>query len=234
MTVTMISIAATDGSGSFDALLIEPKHKPAGAVVLIQEIFGINDAMRATCHHVAELGFFAVCPDLFWRQERGVNLTDKSKEDWAKAFALMNGMDHAKAIDDLTATVGTARKLPGCNGRAGTMGYCLGGKFAFQMAEHSDADINISYYGVGLDGLLGELGKVSRPLVVHIADQDEFFPADGRARVVAATAGKPHIATYVYPNANHAFARVGGVHWDARSATIANGRSTAALVEALG
>jgi carboxymethylenebutenolidase len=114
------------------------------------------------------------------------------------------------------------------------MGYCLGGKLAFQMAEHSDADVNVSYYGIGLDGVLGELDKVTKPLVVHIADQDEFFPADGRARVVAAVKGHAHIATYVYPNANHAFARVGGVHWDARSATIANGRSTAALVDALG
>jgi carboxymethylenebutenolidase len=232
--MTTISIPAADGSGHFDALMVVPKRTPAGAVVLIQEIFGVNDAMKATCHHVADLGFFALCPDLFWRQQRGVSLTDKSKEDWAKAFALMNGMDHAKAIDDLKATIAAARGLPGCNGRVGTMGYCLGGKLAFQMAEHSDADINISYYGVGLDGLLGELGKVSRPLVVHIADQDEFFPADGRARVVAATTGNPHIATYVYPDANHAFARVGGVHWDARSATIANGRSTEALVAALG
>jgi carboxymethylenebutenolidase len=229
-----MSIAATDGAGGFDALVVPPRHTPAGAVVLIQEIFGVNDAMRAACHHVAELGFIAVCPDLFWRQERGVTLNDKSKEHWARAFALMHGLDHAKAIADLKATVAAARALPGCNGRAGTMGYCLGGKLAFQMAEHSDADINVSYYGVGLDGLLGELHKVTRPLVVHIADQDEFFPADGRARVVAATRDHPRIATYVYPNANHAFARVGGVHWDARAATIANGRSAEALAAALG
>jgi carboxymethylenebutenolidase len=229
-----ISVTASDGSGAFDALVVSPRHAPAGAVVLIQEMFGLNDAMRATCHHVAELGFIAVCPDLFWRQERGVSLSDKSKEDWARAFALMNGLDQTKAIDDLKATVAAARILPGANGRVATMGYCLGGRMALLMAEHSDADANISYYGVGLDGLLGELDRVGNPLVVHIADQDEFVAADARARVVAATMGRPHIATYVYPNANHAFARVGGVHWDARSATIANGRSTEALVAALG
>ena len=127
-----------------------------------------------------------------------------------------------------------ARKLPGANGRVGTMGYCLGGRLAFMMAEQSDADVNISYYGVGLDNLLGDLAKVTRPLVVHIADKDEFFPPEGRAKVVETVTGKKQIACYVYPDANHAFARVGGVHWDGRSATIANGRSAEALVAALG
>jgi carboxymethylenebutenolidase len=127
-----------------------------------------------------------------------------------------------------------ARKLPGSNGRAGTMGYCLGGRLAFMMAQQSDADINVSYYGVGLDALLGDIGKVTKPLVVHIADEDGFFPAEGRAKVVEATKGNPHIATHVYPKADHAFARVGGTHWDGRSAWIANGRSAAALAAALG
>jgi len=102
------------------------------------------------------------------------------------------------------------------------------------MAEQSDADANISYYGVGLDNLLGDLAKVTKPLVVHIADKDAFFPPEGRAEVAAAVKGHPHISCYVYPNADHAFARVGGVHWDGRSAAIANGRSAETLVTALG
>ncbi|HEX4261837.1 MAG TPA: dienelactone hydrolase family protein [Acetobacteraceae bacterium] len=229
-----IQIAATDGAGSFDALLVEPKRKPAGVVLLIQEIFGVNDAMRATAAEVADMGFFALCPDLFWRQERNVDITDKSEAEWKRAFALMNGFDQAKGVEDLKATLAAARTLPGANGRAGTMGYCLGGRLAVMMAEDSDADVNVSYYGVGLDGLIDGLGRVTRPLVVHIADQDEFFPPEGRAKAIAAMKGHPHIRTYVYPGANHAFARVGGVHWDARSAVIANGRSAEALVAALG
>jgi carboxymethylenebutenolidase len=232
--VSMISVKATDGSGSFDAFVFAPAHTPAGAVVLIQEIFGVNDAMRATAAAVADQGFVAVVPDLFWRQQPGVNLTDKTKEEWNQAFGLMNGFNQDKGVEDLIATVAAARTLPGGNGRVGTMGYCLGGRLAFMMAERSDADVNISYYGIGLDGLLHDLPRVTRKLVVHIADQDEFFPAEGRAKVAAATKGHANIDTYVYPNANHAFARVGGVHWDARSATIANGRSTEALVAVLG
>jgi carboxymethylenebutenolidase len=227
-----ITIPATDGTGNFAAYLVAPKTKPAGVVVLIQEIFGVNQAMRDIAAWVADIGFIVVCPDLFWRIEPGIDITDKSDAEWKRAFELFQTFDQAKGIEDLKATVAAARKLPDANGKVGTMGYCLGGRLAFMMAEQSDAEINISYYGVGLDGLLDDLPKVSRPLVVHIADRDEYFPADGRAKVAAAAKGHAHLACYNY-DADHAFARVGGIHWDGRSATIANGRSAEALVRAL-
>jgi carboxymethylenebutenolidase len=228
-----ITIKAADGSGSFQAYVLEPQTQPAGAVVVIQEIFGVNQAKRDTCAWVADMGFIAVCPDLFWRIEPGIDITDKTEAEWKQAFDLFGKFDKAKGIGDLKATLAAARTLPNANGKAGTMGYCLGGLLAFMMAEQSDADVNISYYGVGLDNLLGDLGKVTKPLVVHIADLDEYFPAEGRAMVAAATKDHPRIACYSY-NANHAFARINGVHWDGRSATIANGRSADALVKALG
>jgi carboxymethylenebutenolidase len=233
-----ITIQAGDGAGSFSAYTLEPKLQPAaksaGAVVLIQEIFGINQSMRDTAAWVADMGFFAVCPDLFWRLEPNVDITDKTDAEWKKAFDLFNKFDQPKGIEDLRATLAAARKLPGCNGRVGTMGYCLGGRLAFMMATQSDADVNISYYGVGLDNLLGDVGKISKPLVLHVADQDEFFPPEGRAKLVEGVKGNRQIACHIYPDANHAFARVGGIHWNGRAATIANGRSAEALVVALG
>jgi carboxymethylenebutenolidase len=231
-----ITIKATDGGGQFQAYLVEPKTKPAGAprgaVVVIQEVFGVNHAMRDICAWVADMGFIAICPDLFWRIEPGIDITDKTEAEWKRAFELFGAFDKAKGIEDLKATLAAARALPSANGRAGTMGYCLGGLLAFMMAEHSDADINVSYYGVGLDSLLDDLDKVIKPLIVHIADQDEFFPSEGRAKVAAAVKGHPRIACHNY-DANHAFARIGGGHWDGRSATIANGRSAEALAKAL-
>ncbi len=229
-----ITINATDGSGKFAAHVVEPKAKPTGVVVVIQEIFGVNQAMRDVAEWVADLGFIAVAPDLFWRIEPGIDITDKSDAEWKRAFELFQAFDQAKGIEDLQATVAMCRTLPGANGKVATMGYCLGGRLAFMMAEQSDADVNISYYGVGLDGLLGDLSKVTKPLLVHIADKDAFFPPEGRAAVVAATRDHKHAVSYVYPNADHAFARVNGTHWDGRSATIANGRSAEALVAALG
>jgi carboxymethylenebutenolidase len=229
-----ITIQATDGSGTFAAYVVEPKTKPAGVVVLIQEIFGVNQAMRDIAAWVADLGFIAVAPDLFWRIEPGIDITDKSDAEWKRAFELFQTFDQVKGIEDLKATVAACRTLSGANGKVATMGYCLGGRLAFMMAEQSDADANISYYGVGLDGLLGDLPKVTKPLLIHIADKDAFFPPEGRAAVVAATRGHKHAVSHVYPNADHAFARVNGTHWDGRSATIANGRSAELLAAALG
>lgn len=228
-----ITVEAADRSGRFNALVVDPSAKPAGAVVAIQEIFGVNEAMRKTCEWIADLGFIAVCPDLFWRLEPGVDLTDKTEAEWNKAFDLMQRFDQQKGIEDLKATLAAARKLPGCNGRAGTIGYCLGGRLAFMMAEQSDAEVNVSYYGVGLDNLLGDLGRVRSPLLVHIADEDEFFPKEGRQKVVQAATGNDRIRVYTYAGANHAFARVGGVHWNGRAAAIANGRTAEALAAAL-
>jgi carboxymethylenebutenolidase len=229
-----ITIPASDNSGKFTAYVVEPRAKPAGVVVVIQEIFGVNQAMRDTCAWIADLGFIAVCPDLFWRIEPGIDITDKSDAEWKRAFELMQKFDQVKGIEDLKATVAASRTLPGANGKVATIGYCLGGRLAFMMAQQSDADANVSYYGVGLDGLLGDLPKVTRPLLIHIADKDEFFPPEGRAAVIAATNGHRYAVSRVYPNADHAFARVNGIHWDGRSAAIANGRTAEFLVRVLG
>jgi carboxymethylenebutenolidase len=227
-----LTIPATDGSGSFNAYVATPKTTQAGVVVLIQEIFGVNQAMRDTAAWVADLGFVAVCPDLFWRIEPGIDITDKTEAEWKRAFELFQLFDQAKGIQDLKATVAAARAMPESNGKVATMGYCLGGRLAFMMAEQSDADANISYYGVGLDDFLTDLGKIKRPLLVHIADRDEYFSAEGRDRLARAAKGHPQIHCYHYP-ADHAFARVNGTHWHGLSAAIANGRSAELLAKAL-
>ena len=228
-----ITIPASDGSGSFAAYLAMPKQVPAGAVVMIQEIFGVNHAMRALSDWVADMGFIAVCPDLFWRQEPGIQITDATKEEWDRAFALMNGFDQAKGIEDLKATLAAARALPGCNGKAATMGFCLGGRLAFMMATQSDADCNISYYGVGIDQLLGDKDKIGKPLLMHVAEKDRFVPEEARKTMQAALAGNANVALHVYPGVDHAFARMGGHSWDGRAATIANGRTAELLARCL-
>ena len=228
-----LMVQATDGSGSFSALVVPPKTMPAGAVVLIQEIFGVNDAMRAAAAQVADLGFIAVCPDLFWRIQPGIDLTDKTEAEWKQAMDYLGRFDQAKGVEDLKATVAAARTMAGCTGKVGTMGYCLGGRLAVMMATGSDADVNVSYYGVGIDDQIPQFGAVRAPLVMHIAGEDGFFPADKRARVIDAAKGAAHIRAFNYAGADHGFARAGGNHWSGLAATVANGRSAEALAAAL-
>jgi len=236
ITTTHIEITASDGSGSFNALLAQPPGAASrGAVVLIQEIFGVNATMRALADWVAGMGFTALVPDLFWRQQPGVDLDpDAGQAQWEKAFGFMKGMDQDLAVADLAATLAAARALPGANGKAATMGYCLGGRLAFMMACRADADANISYYGVGLEGLLGEASAIRAPLLVHIAEGDKFVPAEAQAAIVAGLAGHAQAAVHVYPGVDHAFARLGGHSYDGRAATIANGRTAELLARILG
>lgn len=229
-----VTVNASDGTGSFDAFFVRGPQSPAGVVVLIQEIFGVNDSMKETARQVAEQGYHVLIPDLFWRLKPGVNLTDKTDAEWKEALDLMNRFDQRRGVEDLKATVALARTTEGSNGKVGTMGYCLGGRLAVMMAIDSDADVNVSYYGVGLDTLIGGFDRIRTPLILHIAGEDKFFPKEGRDKVVEAAKGRPNIHAYVYPGADHAFARVNGVHWHARSAVIANGRSAEALASALG
>ncbi|MBY0338398.1 MAG: dienelactone hydrolase family protein [Acetobacteraceae bacterium] len=234
--MTEIRIKASDGSGEFAAYVARPKDgtKPRGVVVMIQEIFGINRTMRALSDWVAEMGFIAVAPDLFWRQEPGVQLDpDAGQAQWDHAFALYNGFDQAKGVEDLTATIAVARGLDGANGKVGTMGFCLGGRLAFMTATRTDADCNVSYYGVGLEGLLGEKGAIRGPVLMHIAALDKFVPPEAQKAVVESLAGHPKASVHVYPDVDHAFARMGGHAYDARAATIANGRTAEWLVRHL-
>jgi carboxymethylenebutenolidase len=146
----------------------------------------------------------------------------------------MNGFNQDKGIDDLTVTLEAARELPGANGKVGTIGFCLGGRLAVMMATRSDADVNVSYYGVGLNGLVPEFENITAPLLVHIAEKDEFSSPEVVEAVLEGIEDNPFVDAYVYPDVQHAFARVGGVHYDARAATIANGRTAEILAEILG
>ena len=211
--------------GSFGAYLAIPASTPAPGVVVAQEIFGVNQVMRDVCDWLAGEGFVACCPDIFWRIEPGIQLTDKTEAEWARAFELFGLFDADKGIEDLKATLTQLRGLETCNGKAGSVGYCLGGKLAYLMATRSDADCSVSYYGVGLNELLGEAGKISAPLLLHVASKDQFVPPEAQQEIAAGLSGNPNVTLHVYEGRDHAFARVGGEHYDQAAAELANGRS---------
>jgi carboxymethylenebutenolidase len=228
-----VTIRAADG-GSFSAYVATPKSGKGPGIVLIQEIFGVNKVMRDLADGFAAQGYTVMCPDLFWRQEPGVQITDKTEAEWKKAFALMQGFNTNKGIDDLKATLATLRKHPACTGKAGSVGYCLGGKLAFLMATRSDSDANVSYYGVGLQDLLGEAKSIKKPLLLHIAEKDQFTPPEAQKKVIDGLKGNKLVTIHTYPGADHAFARIGGEHYDKKAADLANQRTAEFLKKHLG
>jgi carboxymethylenebutenolidase len=217
--------------GTFSAYVAAPKNlapgKKAPGMLVIQEIFGVNHVMRDLCDGFAAQGYVALCADLFWRQEPGIQITDKSEAEWKRAFELYQGFNEAKGVQDLIASLDHLRKLPNCNGKAGSVGYCLGGKLAYLMATRSNVDASVGYYGVGIENALNEASAITKPLLLHIAAEDQFVPKEAQAKIKEALARNSAVSLHVYPGCDHAFARVGGAHWNAEAAKLANDRTAA-------
>jgi carboxymethylenebutenolidase len=224
----------TTNDGSFSAYVARPQRSPAPAIVVIQEIFGVNQVMRDITDGLAAQGYLAICPELFWRIEPGIDITDQSEAEWKRAFELFNAFDVEAGIGDIGATLDHIRKDKGCNGKVGAVGYCLGGQLAFLTATRTDADCSVSYYGVGLENRVAEAEKLTHPLLMHIAEEDEFTPKPALAVILAALKDHPQVEIYVYPGCNHAFAREGGEHFNPEAAKLANGRTLAFFQKHLG
>ena len=223
----MPEITIDGPDGQFMAYRADPDGGSGPAIVVIQEIFGVNKVMRDICDGWAGQGYIAVCPDIFWRQEPGIQLTDQTEAEWGRAFELYQGFDEAKGIEDIQATIDAIRNDDASSGKVGTVGFCLGGKLAYLCATRTDADANIGYYGVGIENNLDEAGNISAPTMFHIAEEDGFCPKEAQAQVHAALDGHARVTIHDYAGVDHAFARVGGEHYDAAAAQTANDRSAA-------
>ena len=230
----MPDIRIQSPDGEFGAYLAKPAGGEGPGILVIQEIFGVNKDMRDHCDHLAAHGYVALCPDIFWRQEPGVQITDQSEAEWAHAFKLYQGFDVDKGIEDLKVALEHLRGLDGCTGRVGTVGFCLGGKLVYLMAARSDVDCSVSFYGVGIDELLGEKDGITTPTMLHIAEEDGFVPKDAQARIREGLAGHSQITLHGYPGVDHAFARHGGVNYDAEAARLAEERTAAFFSAHLG
>ena len=211
--------------GEFSAYVARPQAARAPAIVVIQEIFGVNAVMRGIADDLAAAGYLAICPDLFWRIEPGIDITDQSEAEWKKAFELYQAFDVKRGVEDIAATIAAIRGDAGCNGKVGAVGFCLGGLLAFLTATRTDADASVAYYGVGIDKVVGEAANLARPLLMHIAEEDQFVPKEAQKVIVDALKGNPKVTIHTYPGRDHAFARKGGEHYDAADAGKANQRT---------
>ncbi len=221
----MPDITIEGPDGDFAAYLALPSKTPAPAILVAQEIFGVNQVMRDVCDWLAGEGYLACCPDIFWRIEPGIQITDKTDAEWKRAFELFGLFDVDKGIGDLKTTLAHLRSHEAGNGKAGAIGYCLGGKLAYLMATRSDADASVGYYGVGLADLLDEARAIDNPLMLHVAAKDQFVPPEQQESVAAALSCNPLVTLHDYSSQDHAFARVGGQHYDRGAADLANKRT---------
>lgn len=222
-----ITIETLDGTGSFSAYYAEPAGTPHAAIIVIQEIFGVNAGIRRKCDRLAEDGYLAIAPDLFWRLEPGVELDPDIPEEFQEALALMGKFNQDAGVRDIEATIRAARaKLPE-GGKVGAVGYCLGGRLAFMAAARTDVQASVCYYGVGIDGLLGEKHAIAHPVMLHIPQEDHFVDRAAQQRMHDGLDDHPKAVLCDYPGEDHGFATEFGKRRSDTSATLADERTAA-------
>jgi carboxymethylenebutenolidase len=226
-----ITIEGQDSA--FGAHIARPKTLPAPAVVVLHEVFGVNTDIRKKCAELAQQGYIAVAPDLFWRQEAGVDLSVTSEPDWQHGLRLYEAYDRDAGTRDVKNTTTIVAKLPGCSGRVAVLGYCLGGLMTFLTAARYGADAAVAFHGGDTEKYLGEADGLDAPLLMHLGEEDEFISKSAQAAIKSTLASKTSATVYSYPGQYHAFTRHNGAHYNALSATLANKRTSEFLRQQL-
>ena len=231
---TTIAIETLAGDGGFGAYLAEPEGPPKGAIVVIQEIFGVNEGIRRKCDHMASLGYVAVAPDLFWRLQPNVELDPDEPEEFKQALGLMQRFDQDKGIADIEAAIRDAGSRLPEGGKVGCVGFCLGGRLAFMTAARTDIDASVGYYAVGLEGLLGEKHAIAHPVLLHIAGADHFVTPDKQKLIHEGLDDHPKLTLHDYPGEDHGFAAEMGKRRSDQAAQLADSRTEAFFAEHIG
>ncbi len=227
-------IATLAGDGEFTAYRATPAGTPKAAIVVIQEIFGVNAGIRRKCDTLAEAGYLAIAPDLFWRLEPGIELDPDIKPEFDRALELMGQFDQDKGIADIEASIRAVRSELGDDAKVGVVGYCLGGRLAFMTAARTDVDASVGYYGVGIDGLLGEKHAIAHPVLLHVPEEDHFVDKAAQAAMHAGLDDHPKVTIYDYAGEDHGFATEFGERRSDASAKLADERTAKFFAENLG
>jgi carboxymethylenebutenolidase len=212
--------------GQFPAYCAEPSRETRAAIIVIQEIFGVNAGVRSKCDKWADAGYLAVAPDLFWRFRPGIELDPDVPEQFREGLDLYERFDQDQGVADIEATIQTARaELNG--GKVGCVGYCLGGRLAFMTAARTDIDASVGYYGVGIDGLLGEKEAITHPVLLHVPTDDQFVSPETQKAMHQGLDDHPQVTIYDYPGLHHGFAVASGKRRDEKAAQLADDRTAA-------
>lgn len=230
---TNTQIPTLHGEAMIPAYVARPAGAPKGAIIVIQEVFGVERGIVKKADDWAARGYLAVAPDVFWRQEPGVELDADVPEQFQKAISLMMGHDFQLGIQDIEAVIHWIRRDQGV-AKVGLVGFCMGGKIAYQAATRTDVDASVGYYGVGIDQMLNESHAIAKALMLHVPTADGFVPAEAQAAMHAGLDDNPHVTIHDYAGLDHGFAAEIGTRRDEAGASLADERTAAFFARHIG
>lgn len=221
---TNTTIPTLSGDGGIPAYVAKPASNARGAIIVIQEIFGVNPGIVKKCDDWAAKGYLAVAPDVFWRQKPGIELDSDIPEQFQEAVGYMMKHDFDLGIQDVEATVHWIRREASV-AKVGLVGFCMGGKIAYMAATRTDVDASVGYYGVGIDQMLNESHAIAKALLLHVPTADGFVSPDAQKAMHAGLDDNPHVTLYDYEGLDHGFAAEDGVRRNQAGATLADTRT---------
>ena len=227
-----VTVATLSGDKNFGAYVARPASAPKAAIIVIQEIFGVNAGIRRKCDRLAEEGYLAIAPDLFWRLEPGIELDPDVEPEFKRALDLMGKFNQDQGIRDIEATIHHIRRQEGL-AKVGCVGYCLGGRLAYMTAARTDVNASVGYYGVGIDGLLNEKHAIAHPLLLHVPTEDGFVDKDTQKAMHDGLDDHPKVTLYDYEGLDHGFATEFGKRRSEEAANLADSRTSAFFAENL-
>jgi carboxymethylenebutenolidase len=231
MHASTLSIPSHDGR-AFDGYLSLPPKGTGPGLVIIQEIWGVNEHIRTVADQYALDGYVVLAPDMFWRQKPGVDL-QYTEADTKFAYQYMQNLDGPNAVADLMDAAKALRARPEVTGQVGSLGFCMGGRLSYELAATGAVDAAVCYYGGGIQGKLALAPAIQVPILFHYAELDDHIPPSAVADVQAAFAGRNNAQFHVYPGVGHGFNCWGRPMYKQRAAALARGRSLQWLAENL-
>jgi carboxymethylenebutenolidase len=191
--------------GDLDAHVVLPESGSGPGMIVLQEIFGVGGYIKEAAERLADLGYVAFAPDLYWRIEPGIAL-DHTEEGLGRAFQTSQQLEPALAVKDSIDALATLRELPEvAGGKAGVLGFCLGGTLAFGVAIDGDPDVAVCYYGSGIPGMLDRGGEIDCPVLFHFGGQDPYIPREQSDQVAEFAAAHASMECHIQPDGGHAF-----------------------------
>lgn len=228
----MTKIPALDGDGSIPVYVARPSGQPKAAIIVVPEIFGVNEGIRRKCDGWADQGYVALAPDIFWRFAAGVELDPDLPEQLQEAFGYFQQYDANDGVNDIEAAIHHLRRSEGC-AKVGLVGYCLGGRLAYMAAARTDISASVGYYGVMIDQMLNESHAIANPLMLHIAGADHFVGPDAQKAIHDGLGGNRHVTLHDYPGLDHGFAAEIGDRRNEQGAQLADRRTAEFFAEHL-
>ncbi len=225
-------VCVSVGDGFFDAYLSLPATGNGPGLLLIQEIFGVNEHIRNVADRWAELGFVVLAPDLFWRIKPGIELGYEGA-DFDQALKYFEMFDENKGLSDLKEAATALRDHKRCSGRVGAIGFCLGGKLAYRLAGQFNLNAAVSYYPVFLEQFLEEAERIRCETIIHFAELDQFVPKPTYEKIAEKLTRKNNFHLYMYDGVDHGFSCDARATYNKEAAKLAHERSLELLKKSL-